>query len=98
MAYLKKRTEFEGTLLDEAYLTVSKHVIEEYLAELKNIHNLTSATIRNRDATLQAFIHKFLYQNQELRDAYIEKSPYSGGLISGPVKQKLGQREKDKAA
>ncbi len=89
LAYLKKRPEFEGTLLDEAYLTVSKHVIEEYLAELKTIHNLTSATIRNRDATLQAFIHKFLYQNQELRDAYIEKSPYTGGLISGPVKQKL---------
>ncbi|MBB1418136.1 tyrosine-type recombinase/integrase [Pseudoalteromonas sp. SG44-1] len=89
LAYLKNRKEFQKTHLDEAFLTVSKFVIEEYLAELRTKYDLSTATVRNRDATLQAFIHKFLYQNQELRNAYIEKSPYSSGLISGPVKQKL---------
>ncbi|MEI8603959.1 tyrosine-type recombinase/integrase [Pseudoalteromonas sp. B160] len=89
LAYLKNRKEFQKTHLDEAFLTVSKFVIEEYLAELRTKYDLSTATVRNRDATLQAFIHKFLYQNHELRNAYIEKSPYSNGLISGPVKQKL---------
>ncbi|KTF14858.1 tyrosine-type recombinase/integrase [Pseudoalteromonas sp. H105] len=89
LAYLKNRKEFQKTQLDEAFLTVSKFVIEEYLAELRTKYDLSTATVRNRDATLQAFIHKFLYQNHELRNAYIEKSPYSNGLISGPVKQKL---------
>ncbi|MBB1436706.1 tyrosine-type recombinase/integrase [Pseudoalteromonas sp. SG43-6] len=89
LAYLKNRKEFQKTNLDEAFLTVSKFVIEEYLAELRTKYDLSTATVRNRDATLQAFIHKFLYQNHELRNAYIEKSPYSSGLISGPVKQKL---------
>jgi|GEM_PF-6818894 len=89
LTYLKKRQEFKCTQLDEAFLIVSKFVIEEYLAELRLVHKLSTATIRNRDATLQAFIHNFLYQNQELRGAYIEQSPYTNGLISGPVKQKL---------
>ena len=89
LTYLKQRPEFKNTTLDEAFLTVTKFVIEEYLADLRNNSNLSTATVRNRDSTLQAFIHKFLYQNQELRDAYIDKSPYENGLISGPVKQKL---------
>lgn len=89
LAYLKKRPEFQNTSLDEAFLSVSKFVIEEYLAELRTTYNLSTATIRNRDATFQAFIHKFLYQEQEFRGAYIEQSPYANGLISGPVKQKL---------
>lgn len=89
LAFLKNRCEFKNSPLDEAFRSVSKFMIEEYLAELRSIHDLSTATIRNRDSTLQAFIHNFLYQVQELRDAYIEQSPYSAGLISGPVKQKL---------
>ncbi|GAA0674446.1 MULTISPECIES: tyrosine-type recombinase/integrase [Rheinheimera] len=89
LTFLKKRREFKNSSLDEAFLSVSKFMIEEYLSELRTTQDLSTATIRNRDSTLQAFIHNFLYQVQELRDAYIEKSPYSAGLISGPVKQKL---------
>lgn len=89
LLYLRTRTEFKGIYADEPYLTVSKYLIEEYLVSLKTINNLSSATIRNRDATFQAFIHGYLYQNQELRDAHIHNSPYENGLLSGSVKQKI---------
>ena len=39
LAYLKKRPEFQNTSLDEAFLSVSKFVIEEYLAELRTTYN-----------------------------------------------------------
>lgn len=89
LAYLKKRSEFKHTRLDEAFLYITKFVIEEYLAELRSTHNLSTATIRNRDATLQAFIQGFLFINQEFRGKHSDESPYSNGLISGPVKQNL---------
>ncbi len=89
LLYLRNRNEFKNIPADEPYLTVGKYVIEEYLANLRTINRLSSATIRNRDATFQAFIHGYLYQDQELRDAHIHDSPYEDGLLSGPVKQKI---------
>jgi integrase/recombinase XerD len=56
LIYLKKRKDFQNTHLDQAFLSVSRFVIEEYLAELRIKYKLSTATIRNRDATLQAFI------------------------------------------
>lgn len=89
LLYLRNRNEFKNIPADEPYLTVGKYVIEEYLVSLKTMNKLSSATIRNRDATFQAFIHGYLYQDQELRDAHIHNSPYEAGLLSGPVKQKI---------
>jgi integrase/recombinase XerC len=89
LLYLRNRNEFKNIPADEPFLTVGKYVIEEYLVNLKVVNKLSTATIRNRDATFQAFIHGYLYQNQELRDAHIHISPYEDGLLSGPVKQKI---------
>ena len=89
LLYLRTRNEFKNIPSDEPYLTVGKYVIEEYLVSLKILSKLSSSTIRNRDATFQAFIHGYLYQDQELRDAHIHNSPYEDGLLSGPVKQKI---------
>ncbi|MCS0435139.1 tyrosine-type recombinase/integrase [Vibrio parahaemolyticus] len=89
LSYLKSRPEYKHTSLDEAFLTVSKYVIEEYFVALRTVHNLSTATIRNRDSTLQAFIHNFLTNHPELEKRRTIHSPYSSGLISGSVKQKL---------
>ncbi|WP_417698696.1 tyrosine-type recombinase/integrase, partial [Psychromonas sp.] len=89
LAYIKRRPEYKHTYLDEAFLSISKYVIEEYFAELRTTHNLSTATIRNRDSTLQAFIHKFLLKNQDATKKRNIQNPYSSGLISGTVKQKL---------
>ncbi|MEH0724266.1 tyrosine-type recombinase/integrase [Vibrio alginolyticus] len=89
LSYLRSRPEYKYSPLDEPFLTVSKHVIEEYFVILRTVHNLSTATIRNRDSTLQAFIHNFLTNHHEIKNRRTIQSPYASGLISGSVKQNL---------
>ncbi|MDA8485732.1 tyrosine-type recombinase/integrase [Pseudomonas resinovorans] len=88
--YLNGRREFQGLVRDEAFLDVGTYVLEEYFAQLRNEDELSSKTIRNRDAALQSFFEKHLCRSIDdsppLRTA---SSPYPYGLLSPSPKRSL---------
>jgi integrase/recombinase XerD len=89
LKYLKSRVEFKDTTADEAYITVQRHVIKEYMAQLRNIEKKSSKTIRNRDSAIRAFVEGYLCKEFESRPALREMNPYVYGYLSNSPKSKL---------
>lgn len=58
--YLKTRREFATASSDEAFLEVSRSLLAEYIAHLIENEELSTKTVRNRDATLLSFYDSYL--------------------------------------
>ncbi|MEZ8271064.1 tyrosine-type recombinase/integrase [Vibrio splendidus] len=89
LAYLKAIPSLKHEKLDQAFLTVSTHQIEKYLASLKTVQGLTSNTIRNRDASYKAFFDDYLCRTFSNKDELRKDNPYEDGLLSGAVNSGL---------
>lgn len=85
LEHLLSLDEFKGFKLDEPLFTVSRATLQAYFVSLSR-SNLTSATIRNRDAALKTFFDKYLcVEHKPLRG----DNPYKLGLLSGSIKTKI---------
>lgn len=82
LGYLQSRRGFSENESDEAFLTVQKHVIQEYFSHLEKEQELSSKTIRNRDACLRAFVSDYLCQPQGDKLALREDDPWLGKFLS----------------
>ncbi|EJB8415881.1 tyrosine-type recombinase/integrase [Vibrio vulnificus] len=90
LSYLSSRDEFKHCRLDEAFLTVSRSVLEEYFSFLR-IQGLKSSTIRNRDACIKSFFNDYL-SKPVAGDYFRKDNPYGeNGLISPSPKQRIVQ-------
>lgn len=88
--YLSERREFQGTARDEAFLDVGSNVLEQYFAYLRDDEELSSKTIRNRDAALQSFFEKHLCRSiDDCPPIRNSSSPYPNGLLSPSPKRSL---------
>ncbi len=87
--YLKSRREFATTLSDEAFLEVSRSMLAEYMAHMLEDEELSSKTVRNRDATLLSFIDGYLCGPTFRGPALRADNPYQQGLISPSPKRNL---------
>ncbi|HHX8498906.1 site-specific integrase [Vibrio parahaemolyticus] len=83
LAYLKTLRSLKYEQLDQAFLSVQKHHIQEYLAYLKMEVGLSSKTIRNRDASYKAFFDRYLCTTFSNQDELRVDNPYDDGLLSG---------------
>lgn len=79
--YIRTRPEYDNNESDEVFITVPGYVIQEYLTFLISEDNKSSSTVRNRDATIRAFI-EYLCSPTEDREPLREDNPYSNGYLS----------------
>lgn len=84
--YIRSRPEYNDDESDDIFLTVPRYVIQEYLTFLIHEDNKSSSTVRNRDATIRAFI-EYLCNPTEDRDKLREDNPYSDSYLSKPPKR-----------
>jgi len=81
--YLIGRREFQDCERDSAFLEIRTHVIEEYLAQLREVEGLSKKTVRNRDSSLMAFFNKSLCQGVDDTPApRTAPNPYVSGYLS----------------
>ena len=71
--YIRNRSDYSSEETDEVFITVPKYVIQEYLSFLDREEDKSSATVRNRDTTIRAFI-EFLCNPTEDRVSYAEET------------------------
>jgi len=84
--YIRSRPEYDDDESDDIFLTVPRYVIQEYLTFLIREDNKSSSTVRNRDATIRAFV-EYLCSPTEDRDKLREDNPYSDSYLSKPPKR-----------
>ena len=84
--YIRNRSDYSSEETDEVFITVPKYVIQEYLSFLDREEDKSSATVRNRDATIRAFI-EFLCNPTEDREPLRENNPYINGYLSKAPKR-----------
>ena len=87
--YLKARREFATTSSDEAFLEVSGSLLAEYISHLIENEELSTKTVRNRDATLLSFYDSYLCVPTFRGPVLREDNPYEKGLISPSPKKNL---------
>lgn len=66
LQYIRTRQDYNDDESDDVFITVPSYVIQEYLTFLSRDQNISSSTVRNRDATIRAFI-EFLCSSTEGR-------------------------------
>ncbi|MGP4717329.1 tyrosine-type recombinase/integrase [Psychrobacter sp. T6-6] len=81
LSYIRSRPDYDNDETDEVFLSVPAYVIQEYLTFLARDDHKSSATIRNRDATLRAFI-EYLCSPTEDREQLRKNNPYDNGYLS----------------
>lgn len=86
LKYIRSRSDYSNDESDEVFLTVPSYVIQEYLTFLSQENKTSSATVRNRDATIRAFI-EFLCTANEYGKALRKDNPYSHGFLSKAPKR-----------
>lgn len=84
--YIRGRLDYNKDETDEVFITVPRHVIQEYLSFLAREENKSSTTVRNRDATIRAFI-EFLCNPTEDREPLRVDNPYINGYLSKAPKR-----------
>ncbi|MCH8492648.1 MAG: tyrosine-type recombinase/integrase [Idiomarina sp.] len=87
--YLNEAQSYENLAVDDAFLHIYSHTIQEYFAYLKTECSLSSNTIRNRDATFQIFFDKYLCRARRDGKAIRDDNPYDDGLLSRAAKSKV---------
>ncbi|MDN7126406.1 tyrosine-type recombinase/integrase [Pseudidiomarina sp. 1APR75-33.1] len=87
--YLNERQSYKHLELDEAFLHIYPHDIQAYFTYLKNECNLSSNTIRNRDATFQSFFNCYLCKPRRDGKSIRDDNPYTDGLLSMAAKSKV---------
>lgn len=87
--YLKARREFATARLDEAFLEVSRSLLTEYIAHLIEKEELSTKTVRNRDATLLSFFDTYLCAPISSGQVLRTDNPYKEGLLSPNPKKNL---------
>ncbi|WP_134059447.1 tyrosine-type recombinase/integrase [Rheinheimera aquimaris] len=87
--YLRNQKLYQNMQLDEAFLFIQPHTLQEYFSYLKNESLLSSKTIRNRDATYLTFFNKYLCIPRRDGKALREDNPYIEGLLSNSAKSKV---------
>lgn len=88
LKYIRSRSDYSNDETDEVFLTIPSYVIQEYLTFLSQENRATSATVRNRDATIRAFI-EFLCTPNEYGKALRKDNPYIHGFLSKAPKRTL---------
>ena len=88
LKYIRSRSDYSNDETDEVFLTIPSYVIQEYLTFLSQENRATSATVRNRDATIRAFI-EFLCTANEYGKALRKDNPYIHGFLSKAPKRTL---------
>ncbi|QIT19198.1 tyrosine-type recombinase/integrase [Acinetobacter pittii] len=86
LKYIRSRSDFDDDETDEIFITIPKYVIQEYLTFLNRDEHISSSTVRNRDATIRAFI-EFLCNSTEDREPLRKDNPYSDGYLSKAPKR-----------
>lgn len=81
LKYIRSRPDYSDDETDEVFITVPGYVIQEYCTFLSVEEHRSSATIRNRDGAIYAFLH-FLCSRTEDRQPLREDNPYSNGYFS----------------
>ncbi|PYE38438.1 tyrosine-type recombinase/integrase [Psychrobacter fozii] len=81
LKYIRSRPDYNDDETDEVFITVPGYVIQEYFTFLSSEERRSSATIRNRDGAIYAFIN-FLCSCTEDRQPLREDNPYSNGYLS----------------
>ncbi|GAA77194.1 integrase/recombinase XerD [Pseudoalteromonas sp. BSi20480] len=87
LTYIRNRSDYEDDETDEVFLTIPSYVIQEYLTYLSVDELLSSSTIRNRDASIKAFI-EYLCSRTEDREPLRDDNPYVEGFLSKSPKRK----------
>ncbi|WP_168381485.1 tyrosine-type recombinase/integrase [Acinetobacter indicus] len=86
LKYIRSRPDYDDEETDEVFTTVPGYVIQEYLTFLIRDENKSSSTVRNRDATIRAFMD-FLCDPIEGRKSLREYNPYENGYLSKEPKR-----------
>lgn len=86
LSYIRSRPDYNDDETDEVFLSIPTYVIQEYLTFLTRDEQKSSATIRNRDATLRTFID-YLCSPTEDREQLREDNPYNNGYLSKAPKR-----------
>lgn len=86
LKYIRSRPDYEDDETDEVFITVPGYVIQEYLTFLTLNGGKESSTVRNRDATIRAFI-EYLCSPTEDREQLRKSNPYSNGYLSKAPKR-----------
>lgn len=86
LQYIRNRSDYSSDESDDVFLTVPSYVIQEYLTCLSCEQNISSSTVRNRDATIRAFID-FLCSSTESRIPLRQDNPYERGYLSKAPKR-----------
>lgn len=86
LQYIRNRADYEDDETDEVFITVPGYVIQEYLTFLTRHEGKKSSTVRNRDATIRAFIEYLCSPNKD-RKQHREDNPYSNGYLSKAPKR-----------
>ncbi|MGM8871292.1 tyrosine-type recombinase/integrase [Psychrobacter sp. 2Y5] len=81
LEYIRSRPEYNDDETDEVFITVPGYVIQEYFTFLSSEERRSSATVRNRDGAIYAFIN-FLCSRTEDRQPLREDNPYNNGYLS----------------
>jgi len=91
LEYLMSRDAFKGFELDEAFITVTKPILEDYFKRARNIDGIGSPSLRNRDATLKTFFDNFLCKGKGMTLPLRTVNPYDDGLLTPPPKNSIVQ-------
>lgn len=86
LKYIRSRPDYDADETDEVFITVPGYVIQEYLTFLTLNGGKESSTVRNRDATIRAFI-EYLCSPTEDREQLRTSNPYSNGYLSKAPKR-----------
>lgn len=81
LKYIRGRPDYNDDETDEVFTTVPGYVIQEYFTFLIREDRRSSATVRNRDGAICAFIN-FLCSHTEDRQPLREDNPYLNGYLS----------------
>lgn len=86
LQYIRTRPDYNNDESDDVFITVPSYVIQEYLTVLSREQNISSSTVRNRDATIRAFL-EFLCSPTEDRSQLRKDNPYDQGYLSKAPKR-----------
>ncbi|MCE5999860.1 tyrosine-type recombinase/integrase [Acinetobacter pittii] len=86
LQYIRTRQDYNDDESDDVFITVPSYVIQEYLTFLSRDQNISSSTVRNRDASIRAFI-EFLCSSTEGRKPLRQDNPYEKGYLSKAPKR-----------
>lgn len=89
LEHLKLQKAFQSLSYDECLLIVSRNNIAQYFAHLREVEELDSTTVRNRDGCVMAFFNSFLCMGQGNQAAIRLDNPYAAGYISAAPKRRL---------